>query len=923
MPQKEQELNILKKCGCKNIKFNTIYKAVTLILSLVLLFSAVMTGTLAWQDFDQHKTNSASGSDMKRTVLLHKYEKDANGVVTAVTVKDAEFYLYDDNDTQMGSRYVTDENGRININEIEPGDYYFLETNPSYAYTFDNDGEKEINKYPFSVKKTDVNVVVHAFNQRITADLIVAKVVKNADGTSLTNSQLTEQFSFTVTFSDGGSYPYTMNGINKATLASGGTIKLKHGEKALFTGLPVGILYTVRETPVPGYVISSNNHQGNIPVGGVTALFTNTYDRSALQMGSLSVSKTVTGPEADKEKNFIFTVTFSDGKIYSYQTDGATKTPDSSGRFTLKHNQSAVFDNLPLGITYTVAEDDYMPDYMTNGQNTTGTITKDGAAAVFINHRTMLNSDSGFLTVSKKVTGSGDKNRAFYFTILFGDGGTYTYYVGDEEHVFISGSKISLKHGQTAIFAGLPVGLHYTVTEDNYSTDGYITSADNASGTIILGEFANAVFTNDKPGEGETKLIVKKKVIGEISQADVNREFDFKVIINGTETKFKLKDGQQGSFNLPYGAVYEVIEENYIEDNYLQSTITNGYGTADNQTIEVIKTNSFIGTPMIEINGKKTWNMSADQSAPKPDSITVYLKNVNTVVDSRTVTPDSDGNWAYTFTAPKYDVQGNIIKYTLEEKPVAGFESIVKGYDIENIYVPLTSVKVTKEWIGRNPNQPKSIKVQLYKDDVPYGRPVTLSVSNYWTHIWSRLDNNAKWKVDELGVPDHYTRQIKGNAKDGFMIRNVFDGKTPPSSAGKVTIRGQKLWNHGTNPEANQPRTITIHILADGKRFISLAMNKESHWRYSLDLPKYNKDGKEIVYTVDEDAVKDYQKSIDGYDITNTHRSVSDSNNPENQGNSPNTGDNTNLWPIIGSVIILLIMLLMRRKLSYKSTKYI
>ena len=47
--------------------------------------------------------------------------------------------------------------------------------------------------------------------------------------------------------------------------------------------------------------------------------------------------------------------------------------------------------------------------------------------------------------------------------------------------------------------------------------------------------------------------------------------------------------------------------------------------------------------------------------------------------------------------------------------------------------------------------------------------------------------------------------------------------------------------------------------------------DKDGNWTYSFkDLPKY-KDGKEIVYTVSEEAVEGYTSQLEGTNLTNTY----------------------------------------------------
>ena len=58
----------------------------------------------------------------------------------------------------------------------------------------------------------------------------------------------------------------------------------------------------------------------------------------------------------------------------------------------------------------------------------------------------------------------------------------------------------------------------------------------------------------------------------------------------------------------------------------------------------------------------------------------------------------------------------------------------------------------------------------------------------------------------------------------------------------------------------------------DGRQVGRKEVSAENGWKYSFDnLPKYSEDGKtEYTYTVDEVAVTGYNKTVEGYNITNT-----------------------------------------------------
>lgn len=102
---------------------------------------------------------------------------------------------------------------------------------------------------------------------------------------------------------------------------------------------------------------------------------TSTFDDNEYSAGSLTVTKQVTGNMGDRQKEFNVTVTFTApegktvGEAISYTDGTETKTiaanwtgNTATANITLKHDESVTFTNIPYGVTYTVAEDDYTSD---------------------------------------------------------------------------------------------------------------------------------------------------------------------------------------------------------------------------------------------------------------------------------------------------------------------------------------------------------------------------------------------------------------------------------------------------------------------------------------------------------------------------------------------------------------------------------
>ncbi len=91
------------------------------------------------------------------------------------------------------------------------------------------------------------------------------------------------------------------------------------------------------------------------------AAFTNTYTKQA---SPLTISKTVVGDYADLTQGFEFTVTFTETATapvpqdgFSYKIgDGDAQTVASGGKITLKNGESAVFADIPAGVTVEVTE---------------------------------------------------------------------------------------------------------------------------------------------------------------------------------------------------------------------------------------------------------------------------------------------------------------------------------------------------------------------------------------------------------------------------------------------------------------------------------------------------------------------------------------------------------------------------------------
>lgn len=262
-----------------------------------------------------------------------------------------------------------------------------------------------------------------------------------------------------------------------------------------------------------------------------------------------------------------------------------------------------------------------------------------------------------------------------------------------------------------------------------------------------------------------------------------------------------------------------------------------------------------------------------------------------------TVKNDKDGNIAfselefdkagtYTFkiaekagsdTGIKYDTKTVTATVTVTDKGKGALEATVSYDDekaFENTYTPAkTQVSVKKVWKDEN-NQdgkrPSSVTVKLLADGQDTGKTLELNAANGWAGSFKDLDADKggipiQYTVVEVTVAG-YTSEITGDAASGFTITNSYSPET-------VDVKATKNWDDANNQDGKRPTKITINLLADGQKHDSKEVQAAADGTWTVEftkLAKY-KDGKEIKYTVTEEAVAEYESTITDFTITNKY----------------------------------------------------
>ncbi|MFW7403007.1 Cna B-type domain-containing protein [Vagococcus fluvialis] len=300
---------------------------------------------------------------------------------------------------------------------------------------------------------------------------------------------------------------------------------------------------------------------------------------------------------------------------------------------------------------------------------------------------------------------------------------------------------------------------------------------------------------------------------------------------------------------------------------------------------------------LTQISGIKTWSDDNNRDGVRPESIEVQL-----LADGKPAL-DKDGKeipvkevkggntaqeWTYEFKdLPKHkavkadeelvEEANRAIVYTIKEVATKDLEA--KGYTVtqngmnvtNSRSIELTKVSGEKYWNDAD-NQdgirPEEITINLLADGEKIAE-AKVSESTEWKYEFTNLPVNKVGKVKQAVV---YTVEEDNN----------FTNTHKPE---EISILGVKSWKDGDNQDNIRPEKIKVNLLSDEKEkgkfevIKSEVVTAKDEWKYEFnELPKYlaGEVGREITYTVEEEAVDGYEATITetetGFDILNSHQ---------------------------------------------------
>lgn len=374
-----------------------------------------------------------------------------------------------------------------------------------------------------------------------------------------------------------------------------------------------------------------------------------------------------------------------------------------------------------------------------------------------------------------------EQGEAYHFTItttnpsgdaLNGPYGTVNFENG-VAHITLTPKDDSTK---SVTIPGLPVGLKYTVTEDEASKSGFeVTGEVNDRELTVNG--ANVSITNERK---LTDLTVTKTLtpVKDTSYAAPEQEFEIVVTLgDGTATPedntkytsngiytFSLKPTEQAKIEgIPVGTAYTVTE-NGVEiwkaeaTGYTQEDIANGNGPLNSETTTTV-TNHYYNPKLTDVEVQKSWgsDWKLDESLPSgvdliPESITINLLKDGEVFKTAELTKE-DGFYYKWTGLPVYASENATepCKYSVEEVSITYADGYDAQEEIDGIFIvrrtdtPAATDGSGHEILGGwTPNITPAFANESGTDP---NLPVTTEVYFHNSWIPSQFIGNAKLEV--------------------------------------------------------------------------------------------------------------------------------------------------------------------------------
>ncbi|HIT90812.1 MAG TPA: Cna B-type domain-containing protein [Candidatus Merdenecus merdavium] len=529
------------------------------------------------------------------------------------------------------------------------------------------------------------------------------------------------------------------------------------------------------------------------------------------------------------------------------------------------------------------------------------------------------------LTIRKWVENSdatplseAQKEEAFTFLIHLGDEEeAYPFSLYDESNGKIkegeihSNDAVDLSHGQRLVIEDLPLGLSYDVEEE--LVEGYGVISNNHKGNISEDQ-EEVEFRNIFQVQNTGSLTINKTLLG--ARGIQEKEFRFQVYFSDGGTYSYEKEGESISFTsgdilhlkheeqvvfkgLPMGLSYEIVELD--EEGYIS-----GIADMSGKIIQAGVTGDFYNYDGIQEGNTGSLRIEKEVTGIEDDQEQLfafkvvfeglsneegYLYQINDGEEQWIKSGDTlmlgSGDYAVIRGIPeglKYDVTES------DYSDIGYVSSLSKigGTILGNIEIPLhflsekqpvetpsegeenALIRVRKVVLGERPeeDQEKAFEFILWVD----GEPREFQLKDQ-EEIEFRVPVGSSYEVEEMDYQEEGYENTSITKGFGTVPKGEVEVVQTNTYIGRVykKIQGEKTWDLSANPSAVLPESVTLYLKNNNLKVASVEVRADENgkWNYEFCVPKYDIDGNEIIYVLEEEPVDGYESVVQGYHIKN------------------------------------------------------
>lgn len=686
------------------------------------------------------------------------------------------------------------------------------------VWTYGSIEAKSLGSYSFSLFDTSFTVAAAFDNTAGTPSAgnpsSVTMTLEYADGTIVTEDALGNAITNPATLDSSNNYSYTWNHLNPA------------------------MTYQAVETPLTGYTTTSVPSSSG---SSYQQTFTNTYTPTTLTItcnwdmngsnAELPASASFNVYTDKDKKNQIGTYTLPDKNswtitienqdptqsyyVYEDSIDGFTSSPGGKAFGNASNGFKFIFTNTYNNHDYAIAQalvqwDNANNDVSYQPGSVQITLLQDNVPVSGVDNPVTLSDANGwYYAWTQLPTIDSTKKYSFSESVVPG----YTVATDPAYPPLVLGSLYSIIFNNSSITTSFQVNKTW----------------DNGSGT----QPESATVQLQQSIDGANYQNFGEPVILNSSNKWSNQWSGLPIYTSdGTKIQYKAIEDVPAGYTVSYGDVTDDEHNNYAQ------TITDTYSYT-NFTV-------------------------SDASDIHPASTKITIKD-NTGNSYDTCTLNASNNWTYTFTnLPALDSDNNKITYTAEQNALINYKT---SSNQNGNSATFTNTSKTASFTatatfanGINAMPPDSVTMQLQRSKdgktyTNYGQPVEFNQAGGWTYHWTELPAyNASGRVQFLyrvveTVPTGYTaaeKDVSGTVDDGFTqeIDNTY-------AFTKITVSDTST---GTRPDSTK-----ITLRKNGSAYDTCSLSSTNSWTYVFaNLPIWDSDGEEIVYTLSQSAVDHY-----------------------------------------------------------------